>query len=174
MATLFLMVGLPAAGKTTRAKQLAAEHRALRLTPDEWMKPLFGDSMADGKRNVLEGRLLWLALDALHLGINVVLDYGCWARVERFAVRWVVEDAGAAYQLVYLPVAPDVQRARVAHRQENAPEQTFPMTEDELVRWRAQFEVPDAEELANGKIDDPPDGWPSWSEWAAEWWPSLV
>ena len=32
--TLFLMVGLPAAGKTTQAKELAATHRALRLTPD--------------------------------------------------------------------------------------------------------------------------------------------
>jgi hypothetical protein len=28
------MVGLPAAGKAARAKKLAAEHRALRLTPD--------------------------------------------------------------------------------------------------------------------------------------------
>ena len=57
VATLVLMVGLPAAGKTTRAKELAATHRALRLTPDHWMIPLFGDPMADGKRWVLEGRL---------------------------------------------------------------------------------------------------------------------
>src|SRR6516164_555085 len=33
-ATMFLMVGLPAAGKTTRAKELAEAHQALRLTPD--------------------------------------------------------------------------------------------------------------------------------------------
>ena len=33
-ATMFLMVGLPGAGKTTRAEELAAVHRALRLTPD--------------------------------------------------------------------------------------------------------------------------------------------
>jgi predicted kinase len=33
MATLFLMVGLPGAGKTVRAKELAAQHRALRLSP---------------------------------------------------------------------------------------------------------------------------------------------
>ena len=42
VATLFLMVGLPGAGKTTRAKELAAEHGALRLSPDAWMIPLFG------------------------------------------------------------------------------------------------------------------------------------
>jgi hypothetical protein len=64
-ATLILMVGLPGAGKTTRAREFAAVHRALRLTPDHWMIPLFGDSMADGKRFVLEGRLISVALQAL-------------------------------------------------------------------------------------------------------------
>jgi hypothetical protein len=38
----FLMVGLPGAGKTVRAKELAAERRALLLNPDAWMIPLFG------------------------------------------------------------------------------------------------------------------------------------
>ena len=71
-ATMHLMVGLPAAGKTTRAKELAAAHRALRLTPDHWMVPLFGDPLADGKRWVLEGRLISVALQALRLGISVV------------------------------------------------------------------------------------------------------
>ncbi len=33
--TLFLTVGLPGAGKTTRAMELASAHRILRLTPDE-------------------------------------------------------------------------------------------------------------------------------------------
>src|SRR5690348_11110168 len=74
--TLLLMVGLPGSGKTTRAKELAATHRALRLTPDEWMIPLFGDSMAGGRRFVLEGRLISVALQALRLGTSVVLDYG--------------------------------------------------------------------------------------------------
>src|SRR6187402_2415834 len=79
VATLILMVGLPAAGKTTRARELAAEHQALRLTPDHWMISLFGDSMADGRRFVLEGRLISVALQALRLGTSVVLDYGLWA-----------------------------------------------------------------------------------------------
>src|SRR5664280_717956 len=78
--TLFVMVGLPAAGKTTRAKQIEEERRALRLTPDEWMIPLFGESEADGKRDVLEGRLIWLALQVLENDIDVVLDFGLWSR----------------------------------------------------------------------------------------------
>ena len=173
-ATLILMVGLPAAGKTTRARELAAAHRALRLTPDHWMIPLFGDSMAGGKRFVLEGRLISVALQALRLGISVVLDYGLWDRDERAALRWLAQSAGAACQVVYLPVDKDDQLARVAHRQATAPHQTFPMSEAELDQWREQFQVPDAAELRGGKIPAPPAGWPGWPEWTVDHWPSCT
>ncbi|MGW2631562.1 AAA family ATPase [Streptomyces chattanoogensis] len=177
MTTLFLTVGLPGAGKTTRARRLAKEHRALRLTPDEWMIPLFGEPEADGKRDVLEGRLLWLGLEALRLGTNVVLDFGCWSRDERSAIRWLVESAGASCQLVYVPVDHEAQRARIAHRQSTAPDQTFPMNEAELSHWRTLFEEPDAAELEGREqgreLGGPPPGWPGWWEWAADRWPSL-
>ena len=172
-ATLYLMVGLPGAGKTTRARELAVERRALRLTPDEWMVPLFGDSMAGGKRDVLEGRLIVVALQVLRLGTDVVLDFGLWGRDERSALRRLAASAGADCQVVYLPVDEDVQRARIAHRQATAPHTTFPMSEAELVRWRGQFQVPDAAELAGGPVPAPPPEWPGWPEWAADRWPSL-
>jgi predicted kinase len=172
VATLILMVGLPAAGKTTRAKELAVAHHALRLTPDHWMIPLFGDSMADGKRFVLEGRLISVALQALRLGTSVVLDYGLWARDERSALRWLARAYGAAYQVVYLPVDKDVQLARIARRQVTEPHQTFPMSEADVERWREQFQVPDAAELDGGDIPKPPADWPGWPEWAAMHWPS--
>ena len=173
-ATMFLMVGLPGAGKTTRAKELAAVHRALRLTPDHWMIPLFGDSMASGKRFVLEGRLISVALQALRLGTSVVLDYGLWGRDERSALRWLARSAGAACQVVYLPVDKDVQLARIAHRQATAPHQTFPMSKADVDQWREQFQVPDAAELGGGEIPTPPAGWPGWEEWAASHWPSCT
>ena len=168
------MVGLPAAGKTTRAKELAVTHQALRLTPDHWMIPLFGHSMADGKRWVLEGRLISVALQALRLGISVILDYGLWGRDERSALRWLARSVGAACQVVYLPVDKDVQLARIAHRQEVAPHQTFPMSEADVDAWRGQFQVPDANELNGGGIPAPPAGWPGWAQWAADHWPSCT
>lgn len=87
VARIFVMVGLPCAGKTTRARELASTWTALRLTPDEWMIPLFGQEQPEGKRNVLEGRLIWLALSALRIGVNVVLDFGVWGEDERSALR---------------------------------------------------------------------------------------
>ena len=173
---VFLMVGLPAAGKTTRARELAATHPALRLTPDHWMIPLFGDSdfAPGGERWVLEGRLISVALQALRLGTSVVLDFGLWGRDERSALRWLARSAGAACQVVYLPVDKDVQLARIAHRQETAPHQTFPMSEADVDAWRPQFQVPDAAELGGGEIPAPPAGWPGWPEWAADHWPTCT
>ena len=173
MTTLFLTVGLPGAGKTTRARELAAEFSALRLTPDEWMIPLFGDNDADGKRDVLEARLLRLALEALRLGVAVVLDYGCWLRDERSAIRWLARDAGGSFELVYLPVDEETQRARIDHRQATAPHETYPMSEQELVEWRAVFQEPDAAEISGVEVYDPPAGYRGWAEWAADRWPSF-
>jgi len=173
MATLFLMVGLPGAGKTTRARALADELAALRLTPDEWMIPLFGEPEAGGKRDVLEGRLVWLAMEALRLGTGVILDFGFWGRDERSSLRWLAGTLGASSQVIYLPVEKQTQLERVQDRWTRTPHATFPMSEPEVDRWRAQFEVPDARELSGGDLDDPPSGWATWFDWAAERWPSL-
>jgi predicted kinase len=173
-ATMFLMTGLPGAGKTTRARELAAVHRALRLTPDHWMIPLFGDSDAGGKRWVLEGRLISVALQALRVGTGVVLDYGLWGRDERSALRWLARSAGGAGQVVYLPVDKETQLARIAHRQATEPHHTFPMSEADVDAWRRQFQAPDAAELTGGELPGPPDGWPGWGEWAVDHWPSCT
>ncbi|HEY2794334.1 MAG TPA: ATP-binding protein [Micromonosporaceae bacterium] len=172
--TLFLMVGLPGAGKTTRANQLATEHRALRLTPDEWMIALFDGVQPDGKRDILEGKLVTVALEALRLRTDVVLDFGLWGRDERAALRWLAASVGARCRVIYLPVTRSEQLARIGHRQATEPHTTFPMSEVDIDQWRRQFHVPDALELSGGPIPDPPPGWPTWAQWAVDRWPSLV
>lgn len=171
---MFVMVGLPAAGKSSQARELASKWGALRLTPDEWMIPLFGQEQPERKRNILEGRLIWLALSALRLGVNVVLDFGVWAREERSALRALAASVGAASELVYLPVDPDEQWQRVQAHSVTANTSRFEMTKADLDRWRRTFQPPDAAELETAEIDPPPAGFETWEAWAAEWWPTSL
>ncbi len=170
--TLFVMVGLPASGKTTRARALEAEHGALRLTPDEWMIPLFGEPEAGGKRDVLEGRFVWLAVRALRAGVSVVLDLGVWGRDERSALRWFADQEGADCVLVHLPVEQDEQQRRVTARWAADPASTFPMSPEDLAAHRRAFEAPDEEELAAPRPAPPPPGHRTWASWAAQRWPT--
>jgi predicted kinase len=177
--TLFLMVGLPCSGKTVRARELAAERGALQLTPDAWALSLFGQedrhqARPDGKRWLLEGLLVALAIEALRLRLSVVLDFGLWSRDERSALRWIAASVGASCEIVYLPVEREVQWSRIQNRWKHTPEQTFPMAEAELDPWREQFEVPDADELSGSLLPSPPPGDESWFDWAQRFWPSLA
>jgi predicted kinase len=144
--TLFVMVGLPASGKTVRAKEIEEAWQALRLTPDEWMIPLFGEPEG-GKREILEGRFIWLAIRALRRGINVVLDFGVWTKEERSALRFLANSVGASCELVYLEIDEQEQQRRHYKRFLAEPETTFPMSDDDLRSYREQFEAPDEAEL---------------------------
>ena len=66
-AIVYLIVGLPGAGKTSRAKELEISASALRLTPDEWQIMLFGDQNPPDKRDLVEGKLIQLGMRAAEL-----------------------------------------------------------------------------------------------------------
>lgn len=174
-ATMFLLVGLPGAGKSTEAYRLAREHRAVRLSPDEWMIPLFGESDPDGKRDVMEGRLLSVGFQALKAGTSVVVDFGLWGRGERASLQALAAQVGAVGQVVYLDAPDDELWRRIEARFAETPEATFPFSRAEFDECRALIEVPTAAELdPTSPIPEPADGSPSWAAWATERWPSLV
>ena len=178
--TIYLIVGLPGAGKTTRAKELEVRESALRLTPDDWQMAIFQEDSpmrwrskerAD-HRDRIEGKLVEVGLRAARLGINVVFDFGLWGKDERSALRWMADSVGVHGQVVYLPIDYEEQRRRITDRYETESGQ-FEMSDAELQQWQVQFEAPDHEELLGSRIPPVPQGYATWSQWASERWPSL-
>src|ERR1044072_3169353 len=119
--TLFLTVGLPCTGKTTAARRIEIEQKALRLTKDEWVKALYGDDNPPSATAVIEGRLIQIGLRALELGNNAVIDFGLWSRDELSALRQAAAALGAREEMCYFELTPAEQRMRIAHRQAEAP-----------------------------------------------------
>ena len=151
MATLYLMVGLPCSGKTTLARTLEYELHALRLTPDEWQIPLFGQDAEepehDARHNLIEAMLWNIAARALELGTNVILDYGFWAREEREDYRLRAQRLGAASEVHYLDVPADELLRRLAQRNAQPSEQCFLIAEEAMKSWIGLFQKPTPDEL---------------------------
>jgi len=173
--TLFLTVGLPGTGKTTAARRIEVEQRALRLTKDEWVKALYGHENPPSAQDVIEGRLIQIGLRALELGNNVVIDYGLWGRDERSALRDAAAGLGAVVEMHYFELTPAEQRSRLDQRLAEASHTTWHMSEEELDEWAANFDIPTPGELDGSEpVDDPPAGFATWEEWRGHRWPPSV
>jgi predicted kinase len=173
--TMFLTVGLPGTGKTTAARHIEIEQNALRLTKDEWVKALYGHENPPSAQDVIEGRLIQIGLRALELGNDVVIDYGLWSRDERSALRQAAADLGARVDMRYFELTPAQQRSRLERRLAEAPHTTWQISDEELVEWAAQIEIPTPGELDGSEpIDNPPAGFATWEHWRRYRWPPSV
>ena len=178
--TIYLIVGLPGAGKTTRAKELEVSKSALRLTPDDWQMAVFVDDSPTrwrsrervDHRERIEGKLVEIGMRAAQLGLDVVFDFGLWSRDERSALRWIADSLGIRAEVVYLPIQYEEQRSRITDRYDTGPGQ-FEMSDAELKEWQVIFHAPDEQELRGDQIPAVPAGHPTWAHWASERWPSL-
>lgn len=159
---LHLIVGPVGAGKSTFGEKLAREHRAVRLTLDQWMSELYG---LDERPSV--GRTEWyverterclrvlepIAFRLADVSTNVVLEIGLIRRAAREAFYRRADDAGHALAIYALDAPRDVRRERVERRnRERGPtfsmEVPLPFFEFASDLW----EAPDEEERARRGI----------------------
>ena len=139
---------------------LAAETGALRLTPDEWQTRLFADDMHhpdhDRRHGEVEAIMWELAVALLSRGLDVILDFGFWAREERMQFAQGAAEIGAECRIHYVDVPLLELERRVVERNVRAGTGYFIIPVDKLRQWAQQFEPPDADELAGrfSPLDD--------------------
>src|ERR671918_2106167 len=154
-ARLILTCGLPGAGKTTLAGQLAPDRSAVRLTKDEWLWALGSTPWDEPTREKVEHELWRLTQEVLRLGLSVVLDFGLWTRIERDEMRSVARGLGVGVELHYLDVPTDELWRRIQARNFETPWNSYPIGRADFDEWLRIFQAPDAAELA--LFDPPPD-----------------
>lgn len=151
--TLHLIHGFTGSGKTTFARRLERELRAIRLSPDEWMVVLYGadpptEHFQEFQTRVT--RLIWdLAVRVLHLGLDVVLDFGFWSRASRDDARARAQSIGVPWKLYFVDCSEEVMRRRVLERTEELPVGVLVIDEAAFELFKTRFEPlgPDEEHV---------------------------
>ena len=142
-ATLFIICGLPGAGKTTLAKTIETSLSAVRMSADDWMTALSINLHAEEQRAKIEALQWELAKRLLSLGQNVVIEWGAWGKSERDEFRTQAHALGARVELYYLSASLQELFARIQQRNLEDP----PIEWAKLQEWAGIFQAPTPAEM---------------------------
>lgn len=150
MADLYLMVGLPGAGKTTYAQKLEEETGAVRFSPDEWHIFLFGDDFHQVEQEIHDSRhgrveeLMWkVGQDLLRKGVSVILDFGFWVEEQREEKRLEAAALGIEAKVCFLDTPlEELLRRLEARAAQNRDDVFATITEEDMRAWAALFQPP--------------------------------
>ena len=120
-ATLYLICGKIAAGKSTLARQLAGQPATVLIAMDHWMSALYPiENKTIEDFTQLSARLRAAIgphiVDILRQGASVVLDFPANTVTWRDWMRSLIAEANAAHELHVLDVADAVCKARLRER----------------------------------------------------------
>jgi predicted kinase len=148
--TLHLICGQAGAGKTTYAKQLEIEDRAIRFTKDEWIISLYGRDLTLEQWSQYEPRCYacidLMAKPILQRGLSVIMDYGFWYRQERARGASLAIESGADCIIHFLNISTELRRERVLNRNKTITDNSIIMSEKDFDMQISWFETPTEQE----------------------------
>ena len=153
MATVYLICGKLCCGKSTYAKKLKRNHKAVVLSVDEIMLAVFGlyagekhDEYAANVRTYLFEK----SLELIQTGVSVILDWGFWTKAARYEAKAFYRSRNIECELYYLDISDEVWQARINQRNRSimAGETTAYIVDSALAaKFEAKFEPPAKEEV---------------------------
>ena len=152
--TLHFFCGKMAAGKTTLARQIAAQQSSLLLSEDLWLSKLypneiqtFDDYIQYSRR--LKGVLASHVESLLSQGLSVVMDFPGNVPIQRDWFRTIFEAAQVNHVLHYLIVSDERCKLQLQQRNTNLPEGSMVMSEMDFDHITSYFRPPLPEEGFN-------------------------
>jgi predicted kinase len=149
-ATLHMLCGKIAAGKSSLAAQLGAAPLTVIASEDHWLLHLFGSDMATVEDYVRCAAKLRAAMGPhvvalLKAGMSVVLDYPANTLASRAWMKGIADEAGVGHQLHWLDVPDEVCKARMRARNA-AGAHEFAPSDEQFDQITACFVPPSAAE----------------------------
>jgi predicted kinase len=147
----YVICGFIGAGKTTFARKLEKETKAIRITKDEWIIKIFGNKIASDKnfeeydKNVT-GLARDIAFKILESGGDVIIDEGFWAKSERDDLRRKILNVGAKPIIYYVECPLAKMRERVVSRSKNPPSDSFEINEEMFNSYLKYWQPPEEDE----------------------------
>jgi len=142
----YIICGFIGSGKTTFAKKLEKETGAFRITKDEWMIKIFGNSPLIEKFDEYDNKVIELsrsaALQLLSHGIDVIIDEGFWVRSQREEIKRRIEQRGATAVLYYVKCPMDIMKKRTIDRSGDPPEDSFKISGKMFDNYAKYWEPP--------------------------------
>ena len=123
---VYFVCGRAGAGKTTLARKISADRRAIVFCEDQWLARVFGGASSIAEYLERRGHIRRLLTEhvpvILRAGHSVVFDFGGNTVRDRAWVRAVFESAAAPHELHYIVADSALCKKRIAERNRTKPE----------------------------------------------------
>lgn len=145
---VIMICGKIASGKTTYARRLKKDSKAVLLSCDEIAFALFDGDMGanhDGCTERIRSYLLEKSLEIVQAGCDVILDWGFWTKSYRDKVREFYSERSIATELHYIEITAETHRKNIEKRNNSVKEKgerSYYVDEGLYKKAQALFEAP--------------------------------
>ena len=153
MARVYMTCGKICSGKTTYADDLRLRHKGVVLSVDEITLALFPEGVGDMHDTYVERAEAYLfekSLELIEVGIDVILDWGFWTKVEREHARRFYKEHGVECEFHYLDVPEGLWKQRIDKRNADITAgkvSAYYVDEGLAAKFGAMFEKPERSEV---------------------------
>ena len=149
-----LLVGKVACGKTTYARKMQEQERAIFLSLDELQLDVFGENptreQLDSTYSGCFEHQKRLAIKLVKNGLDVYLDWGFWEQSSRHEIREFFENEGIQVYQYYFDIPLEIRYERNRKRNVGNDSHSFKIEEKDVAFFDGFFEEPEINE--NDKV----------------------